>query len=258
MSHFAVAVFFEDGGKSVEELLQPYHEFECDGEDDEFVVDVDKTEEAKEDYKEYGSADQSFLSFVKDWYGIKCVHDLKNVRKNSTHKYGYVLANDANEVVSVIKHTNPNKQWDWWQLGGRFSRLLKKIGATGGSVRVKDMVLERDVKDYEFFKRFWEVNVDGMPLADHESKDNFFNMYKPEYYVDRYKSKETYADCMSAFSTFAVVTPDGKWHEKGDMGWWACSSETPEESLAWDLDYKRRFIDSADPNWSITVVDCHI
>lgn len=95
MSHFAAAVFFEDGGKSVEELLQPYHEFECDGEDDEFVVDVDKTEEAKEDYKKYGSAGQSFLSFVKDWYGIECVHDLKNVRKNSTHKYGYVLANNA-------------------------------------------------------------------------------------------------------------------------------------------------------------------
>ena len=28
---------------------------------------------------------------------------------------------------------------------------------------------------------------------------------------------------------FAIVTPDGEWHEKGSMGWWACVSDEKEE-----------------------------
>ena len=60
------------------------------------------------------------------------------------------------------------------------------------------------------------------------------------------------------FSTYAVVTPDGKWHGKGEMGWFACSSETADEAKDWEEHYKERFIDTADPEWYLTIVDCHI
>lgn len=42
MSHFAVLVVGE-----VEHNLAPFHEFECTGTDNEFVQDVDQTEEAR-------------------------------------------------------------------------------------------------------------------------------------------------------------------------------------------------------------------
>jgi hypothetical protein len=48
MSHFSVLVV----GDNVEEQLQPYHEFECTGEDDQYVQDVDQTEEARKRYAE--------------------------------------------------------------------------------------------------------------------------------------------------------------------------------------------------------------
>jgi len=48
MSHFAVLVV----GENVDEQLAPYHEFESTGENDQYVVDVDKTEEARLDYKQ--------------------------------------------------------------------------------------------------------------------------------------------------------------------------------------------------------------
>lgn len=32
---------------------------------------------------------------------------------------------------------------------------------------------------------------------------------------------------------FAVVTPDGKWHEKGDMGWWGIVHDKKEQKF-WD------------------------
>jgi hypothetical protein len=46
MSHFTVLVIGDD----VEKQLQGYHEFECTGIDDEYVVDVDKTAEFEEEF----------------------------------------------------------------------------------------------------------------------------------------------------------------------------------------------------------------
>jgi len=57
------------------------------------------------------------------------------------------------------------------------------------------------------------------------------------------------------FTTFAVILPDGKWYEKGEMGWWACVSN---EEAEWEEKYKERFLDNADPEWTLTIVDCHI
>lgn len=47
MSHFTVLVI----GDEPEARLQPFHEFECTGVDDEYVQDVDKTDEARERYQ---------------------------------------------------------------------------------------------------------------------------------------------------------------------------------------------------------------
>lgn len=54
MSHFSVLVVTDErpDHDALKGVLQPWHEFECTGTDDEFVVDVDKTAEAREKYAE--------------------------------------------------------------------------------------------------------------------------------------------------------------------------------------------------------------
>lgn len=47
MSHFSVLVI----GAHPDNQLAPFHEFECTGKDDEFVVDVDKTDELRKEYE---------------------------------------------------------------------------------------------------------------------------------------------------------------------------------------------------------------
>lgn len=47
MSHFTVLVI----GENPEDLLQPFHEFECTGIDDQYVVDADETVEARAAYE---------------------------------------------------------------------------------------------------------------------------------------------------------------------------------------------------------------
>ena len=55
-----------------------------------------------------------------------------------------------------------------------------------------------------------------------------------------------------------MITPDGLWHSKGNMGWWGYSSESNNGAKQWYMSFKEKFIDTADPEWTLTVVDCHI
>lgn len=127
MSHFAILVIGDD----IESQLQPFHEFECTGSNDQFVQDVDVTEEMLASIAE-GESIEEALSY----HGIedKIVDDESKVEKvgdECPHKYGYAIVKDG-KLVKAINRTNPNKKWDWWVVGGRWSGWLKlKPGAAG-------------------------------------------------------------------------------------------------------------------------------
>lgn len=55
---------------------------------------------------------------------------------------------------------------------------------------------------------------------------------------------------------FAFVTPIGEWHERGEMGWWACVSNG-KNIEDWKSEFKE-FLDNLDEDTIVTVVDCHI
>ena len=66
-----------------------------------------------------------------------------------------------------------------------------------------------------------------------------------EEYVEKARAK--------AISTFAVLM-DGKWYEKGEMGWWACVSN---ENADWSEEFGK-LLDGIEDDTLLTVVDCHI
>lgn len=112
---------------------------------------------------------------------------------------------------------------------------------------------------------------------DNEDKDeqgNIYSTYNPNSKWDWYSiggrwrgllttksGEQTDEDYVSElefsedFSTFAVVLPNGRWYEEGNMGWWALVTNANED---WNATYKEKFLDTADPNWILTIVDCHI
>lgn len=102
-----------------------------------------------------------------------------------------------------------------------------KDGGTADTARIGDIDFTPEEAEYKRALRFWDVIVEHKP--QHPGED-FFSLYRDEYYRQYYGDRETYARTMAAFSTYAVVTPDGEWHQKGQMGWWGMSSETPEEA----------------------------
>lgn len=125
------------------------------------------------------------------------------------------------------------------------------------SARIKDLVFLDKEKDAQRARRFWELHVEGAEPQNDEERDMLkWAWYKKEYYIETYKDKETYVRCESAFSTYAAITKDGKWHAKGKMGWFGMSSD--EDVVAWHDGYQKLIFDDAEEDDYITIVDCHI
>ena len=279
MSHFTVMVL-SNGQKTVDELLAPYDESirvepYINRTKAQMIEDakrgqkniLDRIREAKEKGTEYNvsSYDEKLLACKTD-------EEFYNYFYDEDEQYD----EDGNELTTY----NPKSKWDWYQVGGRWEGLLKaKKGVKAHSpsllsstssgytspddehfdcALIKDLDFSVDPEEIERRERWWEVAIEGAPLKKGENEEDFRTFYRKEYFLNRYKDKKTYAEVSSTFSTFAVITPDGEWHEKGEMGWFGCSSETDDEALDWALHFKERFIDTMDPNTVVTIVDCHI
>jgi hypothetical protein len=66
------------------------------------------------------------------YYGLQKLDETQKPDIERDHKYGWVRVNDTGEVLDVIDRTNPNAQWDWYELGGRWTGYFKlKEGAKG-------------------------------------------------------------------------------------------------------------------------------
>lgn len=114
-------------------------------------------------------------------------------------------------------------------------------------------------EEYNKNIRFWELVVEKSTPKNKDEEELLNQVfYKPEYYANRYQSKEQFAKEVTEFGTYAVITPDGTWHSKGEMGWFGFSSETDEEAINWGTSFKEMFINKAYPEWKLTVIDCHI
>lgn len=217
MSHYSVAVFTKPGGLDIEVLLEKYYE----------GMEV-------EPYILYSKDHPDYLENKKYWD-----------------------ENMIDEEGNLLSTYNPKSKWDWYEIGGRFSDMIKlKNGEYVGEAKVKDIDFSPDLKTYNDAIRFWEIAVEDAPLMNGEEKP--FIYYKKEYYLERYKNKENYAKRCTEWGTYAVVTPDGVWHEPGQMGWWGISTASPEDEAGWDEHFYERFIETADPEWTLTIVDCHI
>lgn len=232
MSHYTVAVFHKKN-QGIEELLAPYSE----------NLQVDP-----------------YISFTRQEAIDYARKHYKGFEEKTDEECWKFMADDAGEGMTdadgnILTTYNPRSKWDWWSEGGRWSGMLTCHGKEVDSGRVGDLEFGIDQEVYKDCLRFWDVAIDHKPAGPGEEYTTF---YKEEYYREYYGDRETYARHQAQFSTFAVVTPDGEWHEKGHMGWFGCSSETAEEAKDWEDHYRERFIDTADPDWYLTIVDCHI
>lgn len=197
MSHFTVLVI----GDEPEAQLQPYHEFECTGKVDQYVLPVNKTDEARKNYEasveklvrlpdgsevskyaqqfytkaptnkwdrnEFELPDgctlierptrevEPFSKWACDYYGLKLLaaHESPDLgtgerEDKAEHKYGRVRVNAAGDVIEVIDRTNPNKRWDWYSLGGRWTGYFPLKANGNGSAGKPGLMTEKAKHGY--------------------------------------------------------------------------------------------------------------
>lgn len=273
MSHFSVLVI----GDNVEQQLAPYHEFECTGEDDQYVQDVDVTDECREK--------------GLDWYGFedRTITSMDQLDLGGNHKYGYALVDGAGALLKAVKRTNPNRQWDWWVEGGRWSGFLRtKDGASVDSAMAKDIDFAgmRDMAGTEAGDE-WDsaraaLTAAGAPLTwdswEHTRealfKDNIgaarahYNA-QPSVVALRdfsglYTTADVYMQPREAFVTAArnraavpyALVCRGEWTARGKTGWWGVSTDDMSQD-DWNKAVNE-MLDTLPPDTLLTIVDCHI
>ena len=225
MSHFTVAVIHEPE-QSVRELLAPYEE----------VLHVDP--ESQEDK-------ERVIRFAR--HSLEDCHNLSDEECWQKATEEYELGSDG-----LIRIPNPQGKWDWWTIGGRWTNeLLTKTGEKTNEGKIADLDFSLDKKVYEESLRQWDNLVDGKDVL-------FFMSKNKEEILKVYKTREDFARVNAIFHTYAVITPDGEWHEPGEMCWFGITSASVKELKEWAENYQDRFLTHADPEWMMTIVDCHI
>lgn len=134
---------------------------------------------------------------------------------------------EIHEDGSLWKTTNENAKWDWYEMGGRYRGLLKLKDPSVEAPLYSGWGSEYDKEEYEKMKK--EGRCDQACAGDVANLDSIV--------------------------PFAVVKY-GDWHERGEMGWWACVSNEKEKDV-WEAEV-RELLKGLPDDTLLTVVDCHI
>ncbi len=172
MSHFTVMVKvpksqIEDGVSTqsiVEEMLVPYAE-----QDPEYYEFVPCDRDVKGEYEKYKEDDESFEDYLKE--------------------NGYIV-----EDGEIGYMSNPNAQWDWYELGGRWAGKLplkRKIPVAGE---------QRGEKSWGW--------GDQNPYMDEDGQD-FVDMAKIEDVDWDRLQREAYASAQAAFQEYQAWATSG-------------------------------------------------
>jgi hypothetical protein len=275
MSHFTAAVFMDSDEGSIEELLAPYDE---DISAAPYVrhTKAELIRQAKEQLQmvvigSYAKWRQDPAAYEADTrHNPAHLEYLKSVPEQQTWSdeqfYRQAIQSyEPDEIAEdggILSTYNPSSKWDWYEIGGRWQGLLMlKEGAegfrgnSGLMTKMTDHYDAAYVQDIDF-EAMHQRNAAKLIPYDEAMKKS---LYKPEYWREKYPTADEYARAQTQFYTYAVITPDGVWHESGEMGWWGMSSATPNDERTWRANYYDRFTKPAlEHNWYLTIVDCHI
>lgn len=165
---------------------------------------------------------------------------------------------------NVTSTYNPKSKWDWWCVGGRWGDALTDRDGDGHDIlRVGELdyaAAERARKESEgawvsCMKEKRKIAAEAKRRG--EKPDYSFLSFA--YGYEEGMTRDDYINrSLTPFATHAVVTKDGEWHEASKMGWWAITYDETEDEATWRTKFKERFIDTADPEDILVVVDCHI
>ena len=92
---------------------------------------------------------------------------------------------------------------------------------------------------------------DNEVIKDLRNNDFYFD--EEQYLTSRFEYAKKCQD--EAVVTYALLK-DGKWYQRGQMGWWGMASDEKDQDV-WNQEFTK-IVDSLPDDTMLTVVDCHI
>lgn len=233
MSHSTVLVI---GPRTEEELVHALVPFDENLEVEPYVDDTRESLITRQREK-HEHATQRLEEFLTNPAGYSGIHNTRHIQwivKDAPAQAALtddelweqvvqpLYAPELDEQNRIWSTYNPRSRWDWYTIGGRWN----------GDLHVKDGVHVATPR--------------GRPAAGAEAHTgggvNF---------VERVSD----LDLDKTPVTFAVLTPDGEWHERGHMGWFGLVSDEQNHDK-WAAQW--RALVGAHPDESAFLVDVHI
>jgi hypothetical protein len=191
---------------------------------------------------------------------------------NEWHHYHYVKGEGWGY------YHNPNAKWDWYAIGGRWPNYFRlKEGTAGIKGKPSMMLTQEDIAKAVAeplacdIAQKRDIDFEGMMLENSANAAGYWDDYQRELKADPKKcgsgyayfkygirkedTKETYIERRTSVSTFAVLK-DGKWYQKGQMGWWAFVGDEKDKDV-WDKEFAKLITEAPEDTW-FALVDCHI
>lgn len=277
MSHFSLAVILKDDESVyLDDVLDKFDE---EKEVDRYVryTKEGATSKSKElikgnleRYKKQLAEEEVKEEPDEDW--IKRLKELidycQPMVDNYTDEdyYNYIAEDYSEDMIdnegNIYSTYNPDSKWDWWGIGGRWNNLLtlKREKENDPIVhtnvaKIKDIDFDyTNPEKIKYNEMLWEKIVEGK----HQDNRELFSIYDKEYLLNRYETKENFVKSVTRFRTYAILTPDGVWHEPGQMGWFGVSGATEDDEKAFDENYFNILDTEKYKDYLLVVVDCHI
>jgi len=289
MSHFSCLVV----GDNPEQQLEPFWELDLDLEElrkdhravfrviieegeleknynkwrDEYILKLNKAIGELEGLKSQKTPDLSLIESTKT--DIKnyehYLEDYRDPMDWVSKWYGY----SYEEKKGWGYWENPNAKWDWFQLGGRWRGYFKlklnsgvdttlgEMGSFGNESKYDaDQAVKKDIDFYnmrignfEEASRLWEEAWKNYPEEDKSVRRYL------EYGITKEDTKESYLKRQTSIATHAVLM-DGKWYQRGEMGWWGHISNEKDLDV-WEKEFNE-LLDNLPDDTLLSVYDLHI
>lgn len=260
MSHFTVLVI----GENPEKQLQPFHEYECTGVDDEYVIDVDKTDEVNEWLNEELFVGKKGEDFDFEYDEDKAKESFKEYSKMARQKYFELTGSDVNAEITdwygyekvngkYIRHTNPNAKWDWYSLGGRWTGFFKTKYANAPGVVGEPGIMTAPA-DEGYADQLLKGDIDFDSMRNEaiekaaEKYDYAMNLFADAPVNETWDTiRERYSsDIENARNIYWAQPRCEKWKSKlGEKGFPFGYSSSPDSFLTSKEEYLQKASDSA-------------
>jgi hypothetical protein len=216
MIHFTVGIIVPPDERQVESFIAEQMEPYCEHSEVEPYVSYSPEEAAGDIQRDIERLEQVLRRRDPDYNLDKCRDLLAKLRRTTPEeKYAeYVrFHEDFDGQGRPISTYNPDSKWDWYRVGGRW---------------------------------------DGWITGNEQSSEGGFN-FGARHETLANNTATTEQALAGDKIPHALITPDGNWHERGRMGWWA---NLLTENDGWDSDAKA--ILARYPGHRVVIVDAHI